>query len=103
MQITGRHLGGKVAWVTGSSRGIGHVVAEHLARLGAAVALHGTTPVSTRAFNEGDSLEAVAQAIAREHQVPVLPVHGDLADEKVVRNLAEKIRSALSRIDILVN
>ena len=103
MEIRDRYLGGKVAWVTGSSRGIGRVVAQHLASLGASVALHGTTPVSTKAFNEGDSLEAVAQAIAREHQVPVLPVHGDLADEKVVRNLAEKIRSALGRIDILVN
>jgi len=103
MEIRDRYLAGKVAWVTGSSRGIGRVVAAHLASLGTAVAIHGTTPVSTRAFNEGDSLEAVAQAIAHEHQVPVLPVHGDLADEKVVKNLTEKIRSALNRIDILVN
>jgi 3-oxoacyl-[acyl-carrier protein] reductase len=103
MEIRGRHLAGKVAWVTGSSRGIGRVVAAHLASLGAAVALHGTTPVSTRAFNEGDSLESVVQTIAYEHQVSVLPVHGDLADEKVVRNLTEKIRSALGQIDILVN
>lgn len=98
-----RYLAGKAAWVTGSSRGIGRVVASHLASLGATVAIHGTTPFSTRAFGEADSLEAVAQAVAGEHQVAVLPVHGDLADETVVRALAGEIRSKLGRIDILIN
>ena len=64
MEHNKRHLTGKVAWVTGSSRGIGRVVASHLASLGATVAIHGTTPFSTRAFGEADSLDAVAQAIA---------------------------------------
>jgi 3-oxoacyl-[acyl-carrier protein] reductase len=67
------------------------------------VVVHGTTPFSTRAFNEAESLEAVAQAIASEHGVKVLPVYGDLADEKVVRAIAEKIRATFGRIDILVN
>jgi len=94
---------GKVVWVTGSSRGIGRIIATHLASLGSTVAVHGTTPFSTRAFNEAESLEAVAQAIGSEHGVKVLAVHGDLADEKVVRMVAEKIRAAFGRIDILVN
>ncbi|MCE2425022.1 MAG: SDR family NAD(P)-dependent oxidoreductase, partial [Pseudomonadales bacterium] len=72
-QTAGR-LAGRVAWVTGSSRGIGRVVADHLASLGAKVAIHGTTPTSTRAFNEAESLDAVAAA----HNADVLPVHGDL-------------------------
>jgi 3-oxoacyl-[acyl-carrier protein] reductase len=97
------YLAGKVAWVTGSSRGIGRIVAAHLASLGAAVAVHGTTPLSTRAFNEADSLEAVAQAIAKEHGTNALPVHGDLADEKVVKDLTGEIRSHLGPVDILVN
>jgi len=103
MEDKKRHLTGKVAWVTGSSRGIGRVVASHLASLGATVAIHGTTPFSTRAFGEADSLDAVAQAIAHEQQVPVLPVHGDLADEKVVKALTGEIRSKLGKIDILIN
>ena len=103
MENRDRRLTGRVAWVTGSSRGIGRVVASHLAGLGADVAIHGTTPTSTRAFNEADSLEAVAQSIAGEHRVDVIPVHGDLSDEKVVRNLAGEIRSKFGRIDILIN
>ncbi|MCY4656395.1 MAG: SDR family NAD(P)-dependent oxidoreductase, partial [Gammaproteobacteria bacterium] len=59
-----KKLEGKVAWVTGSSRGIGRVVAQHLADLGARVAVHGTTPVSTKAFNEAPSLASVAEEIA---------------------------------------
>ena len=53
-------LDGKVAWVTGSSRGIGRVIASHLASLGARVAVHGTSPTSARALGEADSLQAVA-------------------------------------------
>jgi len=103
MKEIGPHLTGKVAWVTGSSRGIGRVIATHLASLGASVAIHGTTPFSTRAFNEADSLEAVAQSIASEHKATVLPVHGNLADEGVVSALAKEIRATFDRIDILVN
>lgn len=103
MKSANQHLMGKVAWVTGSSRGIGRVIATHLASLSAMVVVHGTTPFSTRAFNEAESLEAVAQAIASEHGVKVLPVYGDLADEKVVRAIAEKIRATFGHIDILVN
>lgn len=93
----------KVAWVTGSSRGIGRVIADHLAALGANVVIHGTTPHSTRAFNEADSLQAVADAIADAHDASVLPVHGDLADEATVNHLVAAINAHFGRIDILVN
>jgi len=96
-------LAGRVAWVTGSSRGIGRVVADHLARLGAKVAVHGTTPNSTRAFNEADSLEAVAADIAAAHGADVVAVHGDLTSEHVVKNLSAEISDRLGPIDILVN
>ena len=103
MKSESQPLIGKVVWVTGSSRGIGRVIATHLSSLGATMVIHGTTPYSTRAFNEAESLEAVAQAIVSEHGVKVLAVHGDLADEKRVREIAEKIRASFGRIDILVN
>jgi 3-oxoacyl-[acyl-carrier protein] reductase len=103
MKSESQHLIGKVVWVTGSSRGIGRVIATHLASLGATIVVHGTTPFSTRAFNEAESLETVTQVIASEHGVKVLAVHGDLADEKIVRAITEKIRVTFGRIDILVN
>jgi 3-oxoacyl-[acyl-carrier protein] reductase len=96
-------LDGKVAWVTGSSRGIGRVIATHLASLGANVAVHGTGRYSTRALDEADSLDAVAQEIAGAHHVEVLAVWGDLTDEATVKGIAEKIRGSLGFIDILVN
>ncbi len=94
---------GKAAFVTGSSRGIGRVIATHLANLGASVAIQGTTPTSTQALGEAESLEAVARAIAAESGSQVLPVHGNLAYPEVVRNLVGAIRAAFGRIDILVN
>jgi 3-oxoacyl-[acyl-carrier protein] reductase len=98
-----KSLADKVVWVTGSSRGIGRVVADHLAGLGGQIAIHGTGPHSTRAFNEADSLEAVAQEISQKHGSEVLPVWGDLADEAAVKRIAGQIREKFGRIDILVN
>ena len=96
-------LENKVAWVTGSSRGIGRVVAEHLASLGARVAVHGTTPTSTRQLGEAESLDAVATEISTAHGTDVIAVHGDLTDvDAVTRNVAE-IRDRFGRIDILIN
>jgi len=65
--------------------------------------VHGTTPTSTRAFNEAESLEAVARAIAEAHGVEVLAVHGDLSDEAEVKRIVGEIRARFGRIDILVN
>lgn len=98
-----RRLENKVAWVTGSSRGIGRVVASHLASLGADVAVHGTTPTSTRQLNEADSLDAVAQEIAEKHDANVLAVHGDLTDVDTVARLVAEIHERFGRIDILIN
>ena len=96
-------LAGKVAWVTGSSRGIGRAVAAHLAELGADVAIHGTTPTSTQAFDEAESLDTVAKEIANDTGANVLAVHGDLTDPDVVENHVDSIRSHFGHIDILVN
>ena len=87
----------------GFVRGIGRVIAGHLASLGARVAVHGTSPTSASALGEAESLQAVAGAIAKEHGVDVLAVHGDLSDEAIVRQNAEAIRARFGQIDILVN
>lgn len=98
-----KKLAGRVAWITGSSRGIGRVVADHLASLGANVAVHGTAPYSTRAFNEADSLEQVATEISEKHQTGVIAVHGDLTDPDRVSANFDEICVKLGPVDILIN
>ena len=56
-------LTGRVAWVTGSSRGLGRIMATRLCRLGAMVALHGTRQDSPKTFNEGASMDQVFQSL----------------------------------------
>jgi 3-oxoacyl-[acyl-carrier protein] reductase len=97
------HLSGKVAWVTGSSRGIGRAILTNLAKAGANVIIHGSGPDSPRAFNEGESVQAVAQDIEREYRVTCLPVYGDLTQESAVQYVVEQIHDKLKQIDILVN
>ena len=98
-----KRLDGKIAWVTGSSRGIGRVIASHLASLGANVAVHGTTPTSTQQLNEAESLDAVAGEIANEHGVEIMAVHGDLTDANVVQKIVTDIHERFGQIDILIN
>ncbi|MDP8921266.1 MAG: SDR family NAD(P)-dependent oxidoreductase [Chloroflexota bacterium] len=98
-----RPLDGKVAWVTGSSRGLGRVIATHLGQLGASLVVHGTSPTSTRAFNEGESLDAVTEQIKAATGGDVLRVFGDLTDPAVVNRLVDEVCARYGRIDILVN
>ena len=101
--MTNERLQGKVAWVTGSSRGIGRVVAAHLAGLGAKLVVHGTTATSARALGEADSLQAVADEIAEDTGAEVFAGPADLTSEQAVRDVVASIRDRFGRIDILVN
>jgi 3-oxoacyl-[acyl-carrier protein] reductase len=96
-------LAGKVAWVTGSSRGLGRVIATHLGTLGASLVVHGTTPTSTRAFGEGDSLASVVDAIAEDSGAEVQMVYGDLTDPAAVERIVGEIDARYGQVDILVN
>ena len=98
-----RHLEGKTAWVTGSSRGLGQAIALQLAKAGANVVIHGSTMESPSFFNEGACLGEVAEKISREHGVKTLALAGDLRQPEIVKDLVKKIRMDLGHIDILVN
>jgi 3-oxoacyl-[acyl-carrier protein] reductase len=102
MMYNSKHLSGRVAWVTGSSRGIGQAIARRLAAAGATVVIHGTSPTSTRSLNEGESLQAVADDIAEEHGTTVYPVHGDLTNHEVVDRIVGEIHTQCKQIDILI-
>ncbi len=96
-------LNGKTAWITGSSRGIGRVVATHLASLGAKTVIHGTSKHSTRSFNEADSIDQVAEEIAEATGSEVMSVIGNLADPDVVNAAVAQLHARFGFIDILVN
>src|SRR5262249_5631393 len=95
-------LSSRVAWVTGSSRGLGRVMATHLCRLGAQVAVHGTRPDSPRSFGEGESMAQVARDVAAEAGGVAMPVWGDVTDEPAVKRMADEVRARFGRIDVLV-
>jgi 3-oxoacyl-[acyl-carrier protein] reductase len=84
-------LEGKVAWVTGSSRGIGACIAKVFAEAGAKVAIHG---------RDSAALEAVRTDIARA--ATVMAVEGDVTRFADVEAMRQRIESELGPIEILV-
>jgi 3-oxoacyl-[acyl-carrier protein] reductase len=89
-----QELTGRVALVTGGSRGIGASVAERLAGRGAAVAI-----TYARAADK-------AQAVARRLEVnggQVLVLKADHADPGAPATAVDKVVAKLGRLDILVN
>lgn len=93
---------GAVALVTGSGRGLGRRIAERLAELGSAVALHDIDEAAPAQYGEAESLSAVAAAMA-EKGCATVAVTGDITDEAAVKRLVERAEKALGPISILVN
>jgi len=85
-------LGGKVALVTGSSRGIGRAIAEEMAALGARLAIVGRSPESCA--------EAVAAIEAAGGEAVAFPAHVGRRD--AVEDLARAVLEHFGRVDILV-
>jgi 3-oxoacyl-[acyl-carrier protein] reductase len=87
-------LKGKVAIVTGASRGIGRAIAERLARDGAAVVINHSS-------SEDAARDAEAAIIARGGRA--VAVQADVGRIEDVRRLVRTTRERLGRLDILVN
>jgi len=87
-------LSGRVALVTGASRGIGSAIAETLAEHGANVVL------SSR--KQAD-LDAEAERINARHAEKATPIAAHAGRQEDLERLVQDVMSRFSRIDILVN
>ncbi len=86
-------LTGKVAVITGSSKGIGRAIAERLAEHGAKVT------ISSR---KAGPCEAVAAAINAAHPGAAIAVPANISSKDDLQRLMDATREAFGKIDILV-
>ena len=95
-----KQLGGKVAIITGASRGIGRCIALTFARQGAdiVIAAKSDAPQPTLPGTIHTVAEEV-EAIGRR----ALPVKVDVRDDAMIQNMVETTMETFGRIDILIN
>lgn len=91
---SGKSLVGKVAFVTGASRGIGRAIALRLAKDGAKVAINFAGNLA-----KAEEVKAEIESFGGE----AILIQGNVADFEIVGEMVKKVVAAWGRIDILVN
>jgi 3-oxoacyl-[acyl-carrier protein] reductase len=89
-----KKLGGKVAVVTGASKGIGAAIAEHMAAEGASVVVN---YASSKAGADA-TVERITQKDGR-----AVAIQADLSRPEDIQRLFAESKKAFGKIDILVN
>ncbi|AEC51847.1 3-oxoacyl-[acyl-carrier-protein] reductase [Pyrococcus sp. NA2] len=87
-------LKGKVALVTGASRGIGRAIAVELAKRGVNVVIN---------YKSNEEEAKKTEELCRQYGVETLVVKADVSNREEVREMVKKIIDKFGRIDILVN
>jgi len=87
--MSGERMAGRVALVTGSTRGIGLAVAERFASEGATVVLHGP---------DRDEVDGVVSRVPG-----AVGVHGDVADPEAVVRFCAEAEQLAGPVHVLVN
>jgi citronellol/citronellal dehydrogenase len=93
-------LRGRVAIVTGASRGIGRALALGLARAGCHIV------IAAKSTESSEKLPGSIYTVAQEVEAlgaQALPVQVDVRDETQIEGMAAKTLERFGRIDILVN
>ncbi len=89
-------LTGKVALITGSSKGIGRAMAEELARHGAQVV------ISSRKAEVCDEVAAAINAECEGAPGGAVPIAANISHKAELERLVAETRAALGRIDVLI-
>lgn len=95
-------LTGRIALVTGSSRGLGRHYALRLAREGADVAIHDVDAKAAAQFGEAESGQAVADEIRALGRRAAF-FAADLSDAGQAERLIREVVETFGQLDILVN
>ena len=96
-------LAGKIAFVTGSGRGLGRVMAERLAENGADVAIHDIDWTAPAKYGEFADVGVSAAELGRQYGVRTVAVTGNIGDPDAVRKMKADIEAGLGEVEILVN
>ncbi len=86
-------LTGKVALVTGGSKGLGRIAVETLARAGANVAF---------CSRHQEEAETVAKEITKQTGQTVLGLKADVSRHSDIKQMVEQTQTALGSVDILI-
>ena len=88
------NLSGKIALVTGASRGIGRSIAVELIKSGAVVAVH---------YNKNQEGAIETLRLIKEIDGYAIIVKGDISSYEQAQNIIDEVVNKLGNIDILVN
>jgi 2-hydroxycyclohexanecarboxyl-CoA dehydrogenase len=97
-----KDLSGKVAFVSGSGRGLGNVMARKLAARGADVVVHDLRWEETGKYGEAKDLGEVIKQI-ESMGVRSMGVTGNIGDRDAVANMRKEIEAKFGEVEILVN